>query len=204
MIQFAVDKDFSFSDELFNNGKIIKVVQGDVLHNEHHHCSALGKVLRGKLHLSRLLSSGREIIIKEFGPGEFFAELIVFNGDKFPGWLIASEDSEVIEVERSKVLEYLKDQESLISFITGVSRKMNHLTNKIEILSLKTVQQKVAYCLLVDGRLSISSITRTATQLGCSREALSRAVSELEQAKAVLRIGGRLIPKDTTYLESLF
>jgi len=204
MIQFAVDKVISFSHDLFKSGRITKIAKGEVLHSYHHQCTALGKVLRGKLHLSRLLSSGREIIIKEFGPGELFAELIVFTGETFPGWLIGSEDSEVVEVELPKVMEYLKDQDALLSFITGISRKMNHLTNKIEILSLKTVKQKVAYCLLVDGELQISSITAASDHLGCTREALSRAISGLDQAGAVFRDAYRVTPKDSIYLESLF
>ncbi|HAK46200.1 MAG TPA: hypothetical protein DCO79_09830 [Spirochaeta sp.] len=203
MIQFAVIDENSFSGELFNDGRTINLSAGEVLHDVHDSCSALGKVVGGKLRLSRLLSTGREIIIKEFVPGEIFAELLVFTGDNYPGWLIATIDSEIVEVDRGRVMEHLKDPKSLLSYISGISLKMNHLSDKIEIMSLKTVAQKIAYCLLTDGVLSLS-VTRTADYLGCSREALSRAISELEKDGMIERRGRTIIPVDKLRLENLF
>jgi len=167
------------SDRLFEDGRRIELSKGGILHDVHHECRALGKVVSGKLRLSRLLTSGREIILKEFGPGEIYAELIVFSGEKYPGWLIASEQTTVVEVGYANVLEHLQERDALIEFVTGISKKLTHLTNRIEIMSLKTVKQKVAFSLLSENSISLPSITDWADYLGCSREALSRAVSEL-------------------------
>ena len=204
MIQFAVTEANSFSGELFDHGRTIRLASGEVLHDVYDNCTELGMVVSGKLRLSRLLSSGCEIILKEFGPHEIYAELIVFTGEKYPGWLIAAEDSVVIEVEYSHVLKQLEDKESLLSFITGISQKMTHLTNKIEIMSLKTVQQKIAYCLLADGEMPLLSVSRTADYLGCSRESLSRAYSELEKNDSIVRENGGVKILNRKQLEDLF
>ena len=192
------------SDQLFNHGRMIELQRGEVLHSDYDKCRALGKVVSGKLRLSRPLSSGREIILKEFGPQEIFAELIVFSGENYPGWLIASESSTVVEVEYQHVLEYLEDRESLISFIHSISQKMNHLTNKIEIISLKTVNQKVAFLLISGESVSGKSVTEIAETLGCSREALSRALSELESGGVIMRENDDVKIKDLRALEALF
>jgi len=192
------------SDELFKNGKVIKLQKGEVLHNDHDKCTSLGKVISGKLRLSRPLTSGREIILKEFGPEELFAELIVFSGENYPGWLIASESSTVTEVDYQHILEYLDDRDSMVTFICGISKKLNHLTNKIEIMSLKTVKQKIAFSLLTDSLQGALSVSKTADTLGCSREALSRALSELEQEGAIVRKDGELRITERRMLEVLF
>lgn len=195
--------DIKSYDELFQYGKNIELTKGGVLHDAHDQCRAIGKVLGGRLRLSRLLSSGREIILKEFGPGEIFAELIVFSGDHYPGWLIASEQTTVIEVEYSHVLKYLEEQDSMIEFIVSISKKLNHLTNRIEVMSLKTVKQKIAFSLLTENINTMTSITDWADYLGCSREALSRTLSELQNTGAVRKKGGLIQPGDSVLLESL-
>jgi len=192
------------SDELFENGKVIKLQKGEVLHTDHDKCTSLGKVISGKLRLSRPLTSGREIILKEFEPEELFAELIVFSGENYPGWLIASESSTVTEVDYHHILEYLDDRDSMVTFICGISKKLNHLTNKIEIMSLKTVKQKIAFSLFSMSPLCVTSVTETANALGCSREALSRALTELEQEGAIVRQDGELRITERRVLEALF
>ncbi len=129
---------------------------------------------------------------------------IVFTGEKYPGWLIASEASAVIEVNYERVLEHLSNQDALISFITGISAKMNHLANKIEVMSLKTVRQKVAFLLLSDSRIDEFSVTETAGSIGCSREALSRALSELEAAGIISRDENGIRITKMRELEALF
>ncbi len=190
-------------NELFRQGRQIELARGDVLHDVHDECKALGKIIKGKLRLSRILSSGREITFKEFIPGEIYAELLVFTGEPYPGWLIASENSTVIEVEFSHVLELLGNSVALIEFMSGVSRKTNHLANKIEILSFKTVKQKIAFYLLTENNPVISSVSGLSDNLACSREALSRALSEMAGNGIITRDGKDIRIKDKTELEKL-
>ncbi len=177
-------------NNLFKLGKIKRLKKGEVLHNPTDKCVALGRVEGGNLKFSRILSNGKEIVIREFCPGELFAELIVFTGEYYPGWLIASEDSYVTEVPLPPLLEYLKESDSLISFISGISQKLSHLSKTIEILSLKTIRQKIAYTLLLHQRSEFEippNISEYAVRLGCSREAVSRALAEMESEKIIIR-----------------
>lgn len=177
-------------EALFKQGKYIELKKGEVLHNPHDTCRAIGKVERGRLRLSRVLSSGKEIILKEFYPGEMFAELLVFTQDKYPGWLIASESSLLVEVEFSHLLKYLENKKALISYISSISRKITHLTNTIEIMSLKTVKQKIAFFLLSQGDAGVKlhlNVSHLAVCLGCSREAVSRTLSEMESERMISR-----------------
>ncbi len=199
-------KDSIREEALFKHGKIIELEKGEVLHTGHDICRTLGRVEKGKMRISRMLSSGKEIILKEFYPGEIFAELIVFTREKYPGWIIASEASTVVEVGLTKLLEYLREDESLISFVSGISEKMKHLTNTIEIISLKTVKQKIAFFMLSGNKDNVikEKVSRIAVSLGCSREAVSRALTEMEERKMIVRGKGYIKIINYELLETFF
>jgi CRP/FNR family transcriptional regulator, dissimilatory nitrate respiration regulator len=176
--------------ELFKSGRTINLSRGEKLYSPMDECTSLGFVKSGHLGLSRILSSGKEILINSFIPGDLYAELIVFSGESYPGWLTALEDTTVVELDLKSLLQILQDQGILLSFLSGISQKVISLTNTIEILSQKTVKQKIAYYMLSlsDGYLN-ESITGLAARLGCSREALSRALSDLESDEILQKQG---------------
>ena len=101
-------------DKLFKNGLYTKLKQGDTLHTSSELCKYIGKVEEGSIRLCRILQSGKEIIIKEFHPGDIFADLMVFSGDNYPGWFIASEDSVISEVDLPSLLNYLNEEDCLL------------------------------------------------------------------------------------------
>lgn len=190
--------------ELFKSGKTIYLSSGEKLHSPMEKCTSLGFVKNGHLGLSRVLSSGKEILINSFVPGDLYAELIVFSGESYPGWLTALEDTTVIELDLKSLLHILQDQSILLSFLSGISQKVVSLANTIEILSQKTVKQKIAYYMLSIADKKISeSITSLAARLGCSREALSRALSDLESDGILQKQGAHIIILNELNLEGI-
>jgi CRP-like cAMP-binding protein len=192
--------------DLFENGTQVELDRGETLHHSDEHCRALGRVVRGELRLSRVLSTGKEIFLRDFKAGDLFAELIVFTGEKYPGWLIASVPSLVTEVKLSQVLAYLEQHDALVSYFTGISEKMAHLSRTIEVLSLKTVRQRIAYTLLYgnlfDRGVSLS-LSRLAGYIDCSREAVSRDISTMESEGLLIRVPGSLEILNRRGLEEL-
>lgn len=177
-------------ESLFQKGKIIELVKGEVLHSPLDTCKAIGFIKNGKLRLSRTLSTGKEIYINQFETGDVFGEMIVFSAEKYPGWLTAVKPTTVIELDLKHLLIHLQNSEALISFFRGISHKITELTNTIEILSQKTIKQKIAHYLIVQSRPEPNppiSVSNLAKRLGCSREALSRALSELAGQNMISR-----------------
>lgn len=193
-------------DFLFEKGKNIQLSRGDVLHSPLDKCKAIGYIKSGKLRLSRILTSGKEIYINEFKEGEIFAEMLVFSSENYPGWLIASEETIVIELKLSHLLEFLKKDDALISFFKGIHGKITDLTNTIEILSQKTVKQKIAHYLLTqrdDNNQRPISITGISKKLGCSREALSRSISELVRQNIIRQTKDSILIINKVLLEDI-
>lgn len=195
-----------WDDSLLKQGKYTTLKQGEVLHSSDDICRSLGRVEKGVIRISRILRSGKEVVLKELYPGEYFAELIVFSGEKYPGWLIASEDTVVVEVGLNILLNYLKNEDSIRLFLSGISQKVTELTNSIEILSLKTIKQKLAYLMLYnENRLKEPvNISLLSLKLGCSREALSRAISEMESNKMISKKDGCMRISDEGLIDNLF
>ena len=194
-----------FSD-LFEKGKQTELDKGDILHRSDEKCRAIGLVLSGELRLSRVLSTGKEIFMKDFRAGDIFAELIVFTAEYYPGWMIASEPSVVVEVEWAQVLQYLGGNENLIPYLAGISRKMAHLSHRIEIASFKTVREKIAFVLLNEkgGKSGIPvNITRLAEEISCSREAVSRAFNSMEAEGLLERTAGKMVVPNKKGLEDI-
>jgi CRP/FNR family transcriptional regulator len=201
-----------FEEEpLFQKGRRVDLARGEVLHTPHEKCRSLGLVVSGSLRLVRILPSGREAMVREFLPGDLYGELLVFNRACYPGWLIATEPAMVREVDLSRLLTYLQNPETLTCFMGGISRKMIRLGDTIEILSLKTVRQRIAHVLLTrpspelpwpEGRNPLS-ITRLAATLGCTREAASRALAEMKREGLVESKDGHLLVTNPAGLEDI-
>ena len=192
------------SQKLFSGGKAIELARGEMLHTPMETCKSLGLVQKGRLGLTRLLSSGKSILINDFNPGDLYAELIVFSGEKYPGWISAIEKTQVVELDLKSLLVLLKDSNTLFPFLAGISNKVINLTNTIEILCQKTVKQKISYYLLsISGEGVFDSISGLASRLGCSREALSRALNELVKDKVISRGMNTISIADEAALEDI-
>jgi len=200
-----ISREPGFKD-LFSRGKQVELRKGEIFHRSDEICRSMGLVISGEIRLSRVLSSGKEIFLKDFRTGDLFADLIVFTAEHYPGWLIASEPSRVVEVKRSRVLEFIGGNDALISYLFSVSQKMTHLSRTIEILSLKTVRQKIAFSLLHQkpgSRGFAVNVTRFASDLNCSREAVSRALTAMDSEGLLKRKDGCLFIQDKSRLESI-
>lgn len=191
---------------LFKDSITKEFNKGDVLYRSTDICNCIGRIIKGSVRVCRMLKSGKEVTIKQLNTGDYYAELIAFSKQCYPGWLIASEDCTVTEVKIDTVLKLLGEQDNLSFFLSNIALKVTKMTNNIELLSFKTIKQKIAYLITssVDNIYKVTSISTLSTELGCSREALSRAISELVKDKVISNDSGLLKVKNQLLLEELF
>ena len=136
--------------------------------------------------------------------------MICFAGSNYPCWIVATEDSIVFEISTESMLTLLQKRTFLRAFMKNISKKSLHLSSTIDLLSLKKVDQKLAYNLLSqyerEGRSSFKlqvSVTELAAQLGSSREAVSKSLSELESMQCIKRDGAKVIILNHELLENI-
>jgi len=157
-------------------------------------------VLSGYVRLYRLNRDGREADIRICGPGNTFAECLLYGDDRYLYHAQAAEPTTLARFDLQAVRE-LAEQEGDVAkaIMTTLSR---HLVDAMECIAndrLHTAQQRVASYILArcppDGsptsiRLPFQK-SLLAGMLGLAPEALSRAFSALRKAGVTVR--GRVI-----------
>lgn len=167
-----------------NSIKNIYVNKEQVIFSPMDKCNSIGVILSGSINMMKLLSNGKELRIDKLIAGSCFGELICFSNSYYPAWIKANEPSLIKIIPKKNLLELLKNRNFLMSFMNMISRKSINLTHKVELLTLKRVDQKIAYYILNFGKISCS-ISKLAEFIGVSREATSRALSKMEKTNVI-------------------
>ena len=64
-------------------------------------------VTKGKVKITKLSQSGRELILEIISPMDFFGGVAVMRGFPYPANAIAMEDSEALKISRSNLMRIL-------------------------------------------------------------------------------------------------
>lgn len=157
-------------------------------------------VISGRVKIFKLSSDGKEQILHIYGTGNIFGEVPMFAGGKFPANAVTLEKSRLFFFPRSSFLELIKRDPSLaMNMLAELSKKLRHLTNLVEELSLKEVPGRLAAYLLLlydkAGRPEIDlDITKSqlAGLLGTIPETLSRILGRMISHE-IIQVSGRAI-----------
>lgn len=142
-------------------------------------------------------------------PKPLASAFLFAENNAFPVDVTATEDSTVLMISRDEVIElFRRDAKFMERYLKYNSNKTQFLSNKLQILTIKTIRGKLAHYLLEQLSLchSISPSTNTfvmdknqtelAKYFGVSRPALARTFSELQQEKIISADRNRVtVPK---------
>ncbi|HHT28232.1 MAG TPA: Crp/Fnr family transcriptional regulator [Firmicutes bacterium] len=148
-------------------------------------------LISGALRLSRTNKNGREQIIRELGPGEFYGELALFAELQAEGDLYAIAATDVCMMERKAMQEVLRDSPQVAwSLLGAMANRLAEAERLIANLSLLDVTERLVAELLrlaETGEATASGVRFTlpitwaqlATKLGTTPESLSRRLKQL-------------------------
>jgi CRP/FNR family cyclic AMP-dependent transcriptional regulator len=173
-------------------------------------------VKSGKVKILHTALDGREHIINILGPGEVFAEVLLFQKGGYPATAVALDDS-VIGIIKNSDLEQAVLQYPTIALhlIKVLSQKLLHAQMKIKTLAFSDTYVRTAQNLVNLARqygkqtergLEID-IDMTRQELGnlvgTSRETVTRALSSLKKAKIIDLVDHKIIVLQWNRLENL-
>ena len=152
-------------------------------------------VVGGQIRLFVSAPNGQEKVVQIFGPGQSFAEAVMFLGVPAPLSAQALSEAIVLNVPREAVLEEItRDSQFALRMLAGLSRRLHGLVQDVEAYSLRNGVQRVIGYLLnerhVPGQspgaaptvsLPVSKGT-LASRLSLTPEYFSRVLRELEEA----------------------
>lgn len=171
----------------------------------------------GKVKVFKSSEDGKEHILNILGPGDVFAEVLLFNEAPYPASATAIEDS-VIGVIRNRDLEaLLVDYPKIaVRIIRVMSKKLQYIQSRIKLLALSDSQAKVAQALdylaerygrQTDRGWEVAlEINRQdlANMAGTTRETVSRVFRTLKDDGVIDDDERRLVVRDRQRLRDYF
>ena len=158
-------------------------------------------VLSGKARVYVADDKGREVVLNQIGPGEYFGEVTLDGGPRSAS-VVAVEDCRCAVVKRSELTTFLEQQPELaVHIMRKLASRVRSLTENVRSLALMDVYGRVARLLLElaedkGGKLVIDeALTHKdiASRVGASREMISRIFSDLSDGGYVRKEDGHLV-----------
>jgi CRP/FNR family cyclic AMP-dependent transcriptional regulator len=167
--------------------------------------NAIYFILKGSVSVLMEDDEGRELILAYLGPGEFFGELGLFEGEaKRSAWVRTRMECEVVTVPYEKFHALCRENADLLMCLTGqiaarlrtTSRRMGHLafldvTGRIArtLLELAHDSQAITH---PDGMLIRITREELSRIVNCSREVAGRVLHDLEQ-QGLIQVEGKSV-----------
>ena len=159
-------------------------------------------------------TDGRSITLSNFGPGDIFGELAMFDSERRSATVDTLENTEVVAILGGDMRRLMGEHpEIAVKLISALAQRLRATNERLARQSFQTVQSRVAAVLAqlvqaarADGA-GESDVTITSTQAdlaqlaGSSRESASRFLAVLERAGVISQGRGRLVVHDPQALE---
>ena len=182
---------------------------GEVIFREGDESSTCYIVRLGHARAIREHSDGRSLTLANFGPGDIFGELAMFDDERRSATVEAAEQMEAIAILAADMRRLLREHpEIAVKLLQSLGRRLRETNERLTRQSFQTVQSRVAAVLrqLVeaaraegagDGDVLITSTQADLAQLaGSSRESASRFLAVLERAGIIAQGRGKLVVHD--------
>jgi CRP-like cAMP-binding protein len=187
---------------------------GEVVFREGDESDTCYIVRSGRARAVREHSDGRSITLSNFGPGDIFGELAMFDRERRSATVDTLEDMEVTAILGADMRRLLRERaEIALELLTALARRLRETNERLARQSFQTVQSRVASVLSelvraeLGGRepgagvLIVSTQAELAQLAGSSRESASRFLAVLERAAIITQGRGKLVVHDPDALE---
>lgn len=175
-----------------------RLSRGDTIFRVGEPCEEFHVTVTGQVKLFAISPAGQEKVIELVGPGNSFAEALMFTGKPYIVNAQALTDSLLLTVKKEAVVgEIERDPRFAMRMLAGISRRLHGLVHDVEAYALHSGVQRVIGYLLRDQQvedcatgevvtvsLPVSKAT-IASRLSLTPEYFSRVLHELEAAGMV-------------------
>jgi CRP/FNR family transcriptional regulator len=220
------DQDFE-SIKSFSRSKVYN--KGDIIFFDTEPYSGFYIVLNGLVKIYKISKDGREHILHLVDKFNTFAEVPLFENAgkiledefRYPANAMAiSDGTEVLLIRARAFIDLLEHNPSMcIKMISGFAKRLRHLNNHIENITLKDVSKRVAGFILSEYSAKSKKIAESsakeksiklkiskndlASYLGTIPETLSRTFKKLQDDEVIVVNGKTIIIKDIHKLKEL-
>lgn len=177
--------DLDYSIKTYKKNKIL-FRQGDL-------CDALYILVTGSVKTEMITENGNLLGVEIINAPRPLAPAFIFSSNnRFPVDVTAIEDVEVIRIPKVEVMRLMNEHPDFMQqFLQHSANRTQFLTNRLQLLSIKTIKGKIAHFLLEQaGEEGLTfRINRNQKELaeffGVARPSLARSLSEMIEDKVI-------------------
>jgi len=181
---------------------------GEIIVLEGQRAEALYVVCRGRVQVLRTSEEGKEQVLFVHGPGDTFNDVAVFDGGPILATARALGPGARIYVVPASLMTHLLTTNPRVAanVVRDLPSRVRRLAALVEDLSFQPITRRVAR-LLLEEHAATGCVVLTkqamAARVGTVREAVSRALHDLEESGALTRRHNRIVHLNTPALHTL-
>lgn len=193
-----------------------KFKKKDIIFSEGDSPDWLYIVIKGKVKITKLSHSGRELILEIISPMDFFGGVAVIKGFPYPANAIAMDDTEVIKISRSNLMRVLDRFPNLMYCMAmNIGDRIKGSYETLKNIAVEKVESRIASLLIklsdkvgiktdntvvIDMKLTKQDI---AEMVGTTVETSIRTISKFKKLGLLTEKAGKITIKDVNKLKSL-
>lgn len=212
LFPFLRRDDPQFRQRFLRSASLTRLGKGVTVCREGMQCGSLALLLSGSTRVFKLGESGREITLYRIGPGGscILTASCIVNEQPFPALAVTETEVEALTVPTAEVRRWLDLSPAWRGYLFSlISERLGDVISIVEEVAFKRVDRRICSYLLehaVPGEESPGVLSTThqkiASDLGTSREVVSRILKDLEGRHAIAVSRGSIRLLDPRALRS--
>lgn len=193
--------------ELFEHGKLAELPAGQFICYEGSKCSCIPLVLEGCARVYKLSESGRELTLYRVEPGQscIMTASCILSGVEFPAFAATETEVEAIVIPPEILHRWVNQYEVWRQFLCGMlASRLSEVIAVVEEVAFQRVDTRTAEYLLqaagADGAIKKTHLD-IATDIGTSREVVSRILKEFEHRGLITLARGEIQTENSNELQ---
>ncbi|MCW8891157.1 MAG: Crp/Fnr family transcriptional regulator [Sedimenticola sp.] len=191
-IPFLNQGDDQLNKLFYTQASITHLKSGQPICHEGNECSHLAIVLEGTARIYKLGENGKEITLYRIGQGEscILTASCILSEIPFPAFAVCETDIEAAIIPAAAVQQWLSESALWRDYIFSlVASRLSNIIHVVEDVVFRKMDRRIAGYLCSRATESGALITTThqviASELGTSREVVSRILKDFEQEKLI-------------------
>ncbi|MCW8943953.1 MAG: Crp/Fnr family transcriptional regulator [Sedimenticola sp.] len=191
-IRFLNQNDARLNELFYSQASLAKFNSGQPICHEGNQCSHLAIVLNGTARIYKLGENGREITLYRIGQGEscILTASCILSEIPFPAFATCDTDIEAAIIPANAVKHWLSESSVWRDYIFSlVASRLSNIIHVVEDVVFRKMDRRIAGYLSSRAMENDHLITTThqviASELGTSREVVSRILKDFEQEKLI-------------------
>ena len=181
----------TFVDEIIKlnvSKETTKYKTDELIFFEDQPCEFVSIIVKGSIYMSSSFND-REINFNYLKKGSIFGHNLIFSqNNKYKAHIIASGNTEILNINKQDFLKTLQNLNILEKYLSHIAQFTIEDKETIKILQMQKLRDRIMYLLEKNkGVYRFKSVSNFAIKVGVSRETLSRELTNMEEKYLIKR-----------------